>query len=207
MSVAEKVKQRILRLEKGIPFSIKSFYTLGTISAVQKAFSRLSKEKVVIRVAKGYYARPKTLKSVPFMQIKPSAQKVASKWAKENGYILVRQGIEEAYRLGWQTQAPVKRVYWTTGPSRTFRIGREVVEVRHITKQKLKWASKPEGSMLRALSAIKPESVTSRELRRSIKRLSLSKQKTKKLISNIVDMPINKAWKEKLVNFEKEQLA
>ena len=61
MSVAELVNNKLARMKRGAPFSIERFYTLGSVSAVQKKMSRLVKEGKVVRVAKGIYSRPKPL--------------------------------------------------------------------------------------------------------------------------------------------------
>ena len=55
--------------------------------------------------------------SVPSIKLTASAEQVAKKWAQQNGYKLVRQGVDSAYRLGFQTQAPIKTVFWTNGVS------------------------------------------------------------------------------------------
>ena len=154
-----KVTSRVNRMKRGVPFSITGFYSLGNHTSVQKALSRLAQEGVVERVSKGFYVRPKTLSSMPSIKATTSAEQVARVWAKEHGYKLVRQGQEAAYRLGLQTQAPMKTVYWSNGPSREFRIGNQVVEVRHIGAQKLRWVKEPVGSLLRGLLVTPPESV------------------------------------------------
>ena len=115
MSVAIKVSSRVDRMRRGVPFSITGFYSLGSKVAVQKAMSRLVQEGVLERVAKGFYVRPKPLPSMPSIKTTASADQVAKVWAKEHGYKLVTQGQESAYRLGFQTQAPMKKVYWTNG--------------------------------------------------------------------------------------------
>ena len=143
MSVALKVSNRVERMKRGVPFSITGFYALGNRTSVQKALSRLAQEGVVERVSKGIYVRPKPLPSMPSIKTTASAEQVAKVWAKEHGYKLVSQGQEAAYRLGLQTQAPMRTIFWSNGPSREFRIGNEVVEVRHITEQKLRWGNAP----------------------------------------------------------------
>ena len=69
MSVAELVNNKLARMKRGAPFSIERFYTLGSVSAVQKKMSRLVKEGKVVRVAKGIYSRPKPLIISPTMNI------------------------------------------------------------------------------------------------------------------------------------------
>ncbi|MBD2860251.1 hypothetical protein IB286_14715 [Spongiibacter sp. KMU-158] len=202
MSVAMKVASRINHMKRGIPFSITGFYSLGNRTSVQKAISRLAQEGVVERVSKGFYVRPKPLPSMPSIKTTTSAEQVAKVWAKENGYKLVSQGQEAAYRLGFQTQAPMKKVFWSNGPSREFRIGNQVVEVRHITKQKLRWENAPEGTLLRGLLVTPPESIEVSNLRKAVERLSLTPAETKAVVKKLTALPQLNAWQSKLEQLE-----
>lgn len=206
MFITERVRSRIQRMKRGIPFPINGFYSLGTETAVQKAMSRLAKEGVISRVSKGFYVRPKPLKSLPSVSATTSAEQVARAWAKVNGYKLVHQGYEAAYRLGFQTQAPMKSIFWSNGPSRQFKIGNEVVEVRRISEQKLRWPGSPEGALLRSLSVLSPETLEWPELRNAFNRLNLSETESKAVLSKVRNALLNNAWREKLGMFE-QQLA
>ncbi|QEY17817.1 hypothetical protein D0C16_18560 [Cellvibrio sp. KY-GH-1] len=202
MSVAQKVLARLNRMQRGVPFPIGSFYELGSETSVQKAFSRLVKEGVVARVSKGFYARPKPLPSLPSIKTTASANEVARAWAKKHGYKLVSQGLESAYRLGFQTQAPMKAVYWSNGPSREFKIGNQIVEVRHIAERKLRWENKPEGALLRGLLVTPPQSVEVSDLKRAVQRLSLSASEVKMITRKLSSLPQLSEWKSKLQQLE-----
>ena len=203
MSVAQKVLAKLNRVQRGVPFPIDSFYELGSETSVQKAFSRLAKEGVVARVSKGFYARPKPLASLPSIKTTASANEVARAWAKKHGYKLVSQGLESAYRLGFQTQAPMKAVYWSNGPSREFKIGNQVVEVRHTAERKLRWGNKPEGALLRGLSVTPAEAVEMNTLTAAFKRLSLTDAQAKSVIHKLLESPLPKPWQMKLESFER----
>lgn len=202
MSVAMKVSSRVNHMKRGVPFSITGFYSLGNRTSVQKAMSRLAQEGVVERVSKGFYVRPKPLPSMPSIKTTASAEQVAKVWAKEHGYKLVSQGQEAAYRLGFQTQAPMKTVYWSNGPSREFRIGNQVVEVRHISGQKLRWEKEPEGTLLRGLLVTPPESVEVSGLKKAVQRLSLTPVETRSVVKKLSSLPLLNAWQEKLQQLE-----
>lgn len=204
MSVSESVNNRVLRMKLGVPFSIHGFYKLGSLTSVQKAMSRLAKEGVVARVSKGFYVRPKPLVSIPSIKTTASAEQVAKVWAKENGYKLVRQGQEAAYRLGLQTQAPIKSIYWTNGPAREFKIGNERVQVKHISEKKLRWAGKPEGALLRSLIVMSPESVELASIKTAIKRLSLTGQEAVSILHKLSELVVLQNWRHKLQEFERQ---
>ncbi|WP_409523309.1 DUF6088 family protein [Nitrincola sp. MINF-07-Sa-05] len=195
-------------MKRGVPFSITGFYSLGSRASVQKAISRLALEGVVERVSKGFYVRPKPLPSMPSIKTTASAEQVAKAWAKEHGYKLVSQGQEAAYRLGLQTQAPMKTVYWSNGPSREFRIGNQVVEVRHISDQKLRWEKEPAGALLRGLLVTPPESVEVSGLKKAVQRLSLTPAEIKAVVKKLSSLPLLNAWQSKLEQLEQlEQTA
>lgn len=207
MSVSALVANRISRMKRGTPFSIEGFYSLGSTTSVQKAMSRLAKEKVIVRVAKGIYSRPKPLKSIPSIKITAKAEEVAKTWARTHHYKMVPQGLEAAYRLGLQTQAPMKSVYWTTGPTREFRVGNEVVKVHHMTKSKLQWENKPEGTLLRSLLTLSPEHTSESLLTNAFKRLHLSEEEALKVISKLQKNAMLAMWKNKLENVERSLIS
>jgi hypothetical protein len=207
MSISVLVSNRVSRMKRGIPFSIEKFYTLGTTTSVQKAMSRLAKQGIIVRVAKGIYSRPKPLASFPSIKITAKAEDVAKTWARTNHYKLVPQGLEAAYRLGMQTQAPIKSVYWTTGPSREFKIGNEVVQVKHTTATKLRWENKPEGTFLRGLLSLSPEHTSVSTLKTAIKRLNLREDESIHVIHALSQSPILKMWRSKLNQLKSSQIS
>lgn len=207
MSISILVANRVSRMKRGTPFSIEGFYSLGTITAVQKAMSRLAKKNIIVRVAKGIYSRPKPLKSIPSIKITAKAVEVAKTWARTHQYKIVPQGLEAAYRLGMQTQAPMKSVYWTTGPTREFKIGNEVVQVRHTAKSKLQWENKPEGTLLRGLLALSPTHTSESSLKNALIRLQLTDNETLKVISKLQKNTMLAMWKLKLENVERSLLS
>lgn len=197
MSVHQKVSNRVNRIKRGTPFSINGFYSLGSRTSVQKALSRLAKEGIIERVSKGFYARPKPLENIPSIKVTANAEQVAKSWAKENGYKLVPQGLEDFYHLGLQNQAPMKTIFWSNGPSRTFKIGNQVVYVRYTTENKLRWANKTEGTILRDLLSMSPASVGISELSIAFKRSNIEPSKVHQTIEKLARIPQLQAWESK----------
>ena len=202
LSVSALVANRLSRMKRGVPFSIENFYSLGTTTSVQKAMSRLAQTGEVVRVAKGFYSRPKPLPSIPSIKITAKAEDVAQTWARTHHYKIAPQGLESAYRLGMQTQAPVKAVYWTTGPSREFHVGHQTVQVKHTTETKLQWINKPEGTLLRGLLSLSPEHTSVATLLMAIKRLNLLENEAIEVIRKLSNSPILKMWHSKLHQLE-----
>lgn len=199
VSVAALVNNKLDRMKRGVPFSIENFYSLGSASAVQKTMSRLTEAGRLVRVAKGIYSRPKPLASIPNIKVTAKAEDVVKTWAKTYRYKIVPQGIESAYRLGMQTQAPIKVIYWTNGASREFRIGNELITVKHVCESKLRWANQPIGSFYRGLLSLSPEFTPISSLQQAAKRLGLSDLETKKFLDKLQTEPMLKEWKPKLI--------
>ncbi len=93
-------------------------------------------------------------------------------------------------------------MYWSNGPSREFRVGNQVVEVRHISRQKLRWEKAPEGTLLRGLLVTPPESVEVSGLKKAFQRLSLSPLETRSVLHKLRSLPLLNAWQGKLQQFE-----
>ncbi len=202
MSAFSKVAARLSRMQRGKSFNIEGFYSLGTLTAVQKAMSRLAQAGEVVRVSKGYYVRPKPLKAMPAIKVTTSARELAHTWAKNHSYSLVPQGLEAAHRLGLQQQAPMKTIYWSSGPTRTFKIGNEVVEIKHRAKKVLRWPNKPEGALLRGLLALAPGEVAESDILLAFKRLSLATPEAIKVVQKLRNQALPPAWQSKLAHCE-----
>jgi len=202
MSVSEQVLNRVHRMRRGEPFPIRGFYPLGSHTSVQKALSRLVKKGEVVRASKGFYVRPKPLPSLPSIKTTTSAEQIAKAWARERGYKLVNQGQDAAYRLGFQTQAPMKTVFWSDGPSREFKVGHQVVEIRHTSKQKLRWPKKPEGILLRGMLVTPPEAVEPEDLKKAVQRLALTPDQTQDIVGKLLTFPMLNKWTSNLITLK-----
>lgn len=207
MSVSELVSTRVQRMAKGTPFAASGFYALGSVTSVQKALSRLTQQGELVRVAKGLYVRPKPLKHLPSIKVAANAEDVAMTWAKINGYKLVPQGLEAAYRLGLQTQAPVKAVFWTSGPSRDFKVGNQLVRVVHTADTKLRWSKQPIGTLYRGLLSMSAEHTSVAMLQQAIRRLGLDSGQAHAVLQTLQSVPLLGAWRNKLRQVQQEFLA
>ncbi|TDF42376.1 hypothetical protein EYS14_06025 [Alteromonadaceae bacterium M269] len=202
MSVSSLIFKKLLRLKRGTPFSIESFYSLGTTTAVQKAMSRLTQKGEIVRVDKGIYVRPKHIESIPFVKVTAKAEDVAKVWAKRRGYELVPQGLESAYRLGLQTQAPLKVIYWSSGPSRIFRVENQVVQIKHTANSKLQWPNKPEGELLRGLMFVSVKHTTTQQLEAALRRLNISREEKLIVVDKLIKCRSLSLWKHKLIKLK-----
>ncbi|WP_146029476.1 DUF6088 family protein [Vibrio diazotrophicus] len=183
-TVLQKIENKIKYIKKGTLFSIRNYYHLGSESSVHIAFGKLIQDGIIFRMQRGIYCRPKRLKSIPSIITLASANQLAHFCSRENKSKLLPQGMEEAYRLGFQTQMPVRTVYWTNNMNREFKVGNQVVVVKKVEDKLLKWGNKPAGRLLRALSTF-TRRPSDKKLKEAFSRLQLSEDEGHKLIINI----------------------
>lgn len=165
MSVAESINQRVLRMQRGEPFTNTRFLKLGSRSAVDKALSRLVEEGVIQRVARGVFMRPKKSRFVG--NVMPDVSRVIKVIAKDHGETLQVHGAEAARRFKLSTQMPTTPVYYTSGPSREIRVGNLKVKLIHTTShRKLQHAGKKPGLALSALWYLGKDNINAEVVRR-----------------------------------------
>jgi hypothetical protein len=149
MSTAETIRNRVLRVRRGEPFTNTRFLKLGSRASVDKTLSRLVEEGVIQRIARGVFVRPK--KSRFIGSVMPDVAKVVAVMARDHGETIQVHGAEAARRFKLSTQVPTTPVFYTSGPSRELKVGNLIVKLRHVSHRKLHLAGKRPGLALSAL--------------------------------------------------------
>lgn len=152
--VSHAILAETARLPEGAPITAKALLHLGERAAVDQALSRLVKRGQLIRAARGIYVRPVTSR---FGTRAPSVERVVEAVAQSKNETVAPQGAAAANHLGLTTQVPMRSVYLTSGPSRTLRLGKQIVELRHAERWKLTLAGRLAGEAVRALAWAGPE--------------------------------------------------
>jgi hypothetical protein len=164
------IRQHIATVTAGEPFTSSSLLRFGSRASVDQALSRLSKAGTITRVTRGVFVRPKQNRYVG--EVPPEPYKVAEAIAASRGELLQISGAEAARQLQLTTQVPVGAVYYTTGPTRTFSIGKLPVKMKHTSRHKLSSASGPAGVAIVALHYLGKEKVTPQVIETLRRRLS-----------------------------------
>jgi hypothetical protein len=150
--------QRILananQLPEGGVFSPKEFLHLGNRAAVDQTFTRLVKEKKLVRVGRGLYTLPLQGR---FGTRPPSPERLLAALAGKTGETMVSHGAAAANRLGLTTQVPICEIFLTSGRSRTLRFGSRVLKIKHAPPMQLLLGKSSGGDLLRALAWLGPE--------------------------------------------------
>ena len=150
MSIAKTIRKRVLQTPKARPFTTKRFIHLGSRSAVDQALSRLVREGVIQRIIPGVFARPGSSKYIKGA-VMPGAREVVKAIAKARGDIVQMQGAEAALYMRLSNQVPMKDIFFTSGPSREFKLGNLPVTLKHVPPRKLQLAGTHPGMALTAL--------------------------------------------------------
>ena len=149
----ERLSEAILRYAEnqpeGAPVLAKGLLHLGNRAAVDQVLSRLVRRGTLLRAGRGVYVLPVESR---FGRRAPSVEKTIEGLAAARGERITNSGAMAANVLGLTAQLPVKRVFLTSGPSRTLTLGRERVELRHAPPWQLALPGRRAGEAVRALA-------------------------------------------------------
>lgn len=147
--LTQAILEHVAKLPEGGSVSAKALLHLGSRAAVDQALSRLARRDQLIRAGRGLYVR--SIES-RFGKRPPSVEHVVRALAASTEETIVSHGAAAANALGLTTQAPIREVYLTSGPSRQLKLGANTVELRHAPKWQLTLANSSAGEAIRALA-------------------------------------------------------
>ncbi|MCY4243315.1 MAG: DUF6088 family protein [Rhodobacter sp.] len=143
------MKQRIVGKGRGAIFAPSDFLDIGSRASVDQALSRLADQGVIRRLTRGLYDYPR--QSPRFGPLAPSADEIARAVARKDNQVLQPSPAMAANLLGLSTQAPSNPTYMTDGPTRTKKIGRQVIQFRNASQKTLVGAGSKTGTVFQAL--------------------------------------------------------
>lgn len=149
MSTSQSIRERIATLPAGEPFTPAPFAGLGSRASIDQALMRLTNEGTIERLGRGIYNLPRISRFG--LKAMPTPEAVAQTVAARDGASIEIHGAEAARRFGFSTQMPAQPVFYTTGSSRTVRLGKLLVRLQHVAARKLALAGRPAGQALSAL--------------------------------------------------------
>lgn len=149
-SVSHLVTQRVKRLRRGRPFSIRCLAELGSSSAISKAVAQLVRGGELVRVYRGIYMRPKTSQYTGRVR-RPGLWDLLSLIARQRRWRLQIHGADAVRRFGLSTQMPVMPIYYTSGPSRSLFIEKAEIRLVHAAPMVMQCAGTRVGVAISAL--------------------------------------------------------
>lgn len=159
MSIPSQITTLINEKPPGQPFTNSGFLHLGPRSSINRAFSRLVKLNVIVRITRGVYVLPKQNRYIG--NVMPDVHDVLKVIAEQSGETIQLHGAEAARRLKLSSQVPVIPIFYTSGRSRQINIGKLAVALKHASQRKLQLAGTGAGLALVALWFLGSREVTS----------------------------------------------
>jgi len=126
------------------------FLDLGSRAAVDQALSRLVRQGLLARPARGLFAVRRKSERLG-IDLPAKLDEVVGALARRAGATVAPSGATFANQLGLSTQVPMRATFQTSGRARRYQIGGVTVELRHVSPRRLA-ASSPRN--LAVLSAI-----------------------------------------------------
>jgi hypothetical protein len=186
-SIDNKLLSRMYGAGKGSVFTQGGFLDLGSRAAVDKALSRLAQKGTLRRLARGLYDYPRTHPDLGVLAPDPDrvARAIAGKFATR----LQPSGAYATNLLGLSEQVPAKVVFLTDGPSRTVKIGRQEIRLRHTTPRNMAAAGRLSGLVMQAFRHLGQTHITPERIEH-LKRTLPAKERQRLL----KDLRLAPAW-------------
>ena len=184
-------------------FFVDDFIDIASYKTVSKALERLVENKVLVRVAKGIYAR---YKEDPLLGVLlPTTEDIAKAIAKRDQAQIIPTGSYALNALGLSTQIPMNVVYLTDGTPREIKVGQKTIQFKKTTPKNLAAKGKISSLVIQALKAIGKDKVTGNEKKKILK--LLKEENTEDLKHDIRLAPewIRKIMREALNNTDRIQ--
>ncbi len=136
-------------MPEGTPVTAAAFLHLADRETISRTLRALAKGGVILRAAHGVYLAPVVSR---FGRHAPHAHLFIHQLAAQSGEAIAPFGAACANALGLTTQVPVKIVYWTSGRTRSYELGKLTVYLQHVPDWQLVLWDEPPGELVRALA-------------------------------------------------------
>jgi hypothetical protein len=145
------------KMPEGTPVTAAAFLHLADRETISRTLCALAKCGEVFRVSRGVYVA--TIIS-RFGRQGPGVHLFIVQLAKHSGDAIAPFGATYANRLGLTTQVPMHMVFWTSGITRSYKMGKLVIQLQHVPAWHLVLWNEPEGELVRALAWAGPSEVS-----------------------------------------------
>lgn len=122
-SVKDNIAERIAKGGRGRAILIQDMEKVADYESVKKAFQRLTKEGMLIRIAHGIYWYPKYDTELGLGLLLPSLDEIAMAIAKRDKIRIAPTAPFAQNALGLSTQLESNTVYFTDGVGRRIKVG------------------------------------------------------------------------------------
>jgi len=170
----DRIIARIKAKGRGWIFTPKDFLDLGSRAAVDQTLLRLTKDGnqslKIRRLARGLYDYPRTHPVMGLLS--PDPDTVARALAKRSGSRLMLSPSKAANMLGLSTQVPAQTVYLTDGRSKTVKVGKQIIRLKHAAPSKMVFADSPKATVMQALRSVGQANISDRVVKQIARAVS-----------------------------------
>lgn len=135
ISTEKRIEEHINLAQGGTIFFPADFEEYGSTEAINIALHRLTKRRLIKRLAFGIYAKPTISQLVG--EVFPPAEEIAKAIARRDNARLLPTGAYALNMLGLSTQVPMKLVYLTDGAARTVKLGKVTILLKKASPKKM----------------------------------------------------------------------
>jgi hypothetical protein len=161
-SVHSQIINKIYSQKKKKVIFPADFKNIGSPDAIRKSFSRLEKNGILKRLARGIYLIPK--KDPVLGILYPSTEEIAQRIARRDRIRIMPTAMYALNRLGLSTQVPMNVIYLTDGASRRIKIGKGVITLKKTAPWKLALKGKISRLVILALMELGKRNITGEDL-------------------------------------------
>lgn len=132
----KQIRNRIQESSQGSVFITSDFLDIANTQVVNQALSRLTKEKLILRVMRGIYEFPKYSEFLEEF-VAPDPNKVAEAIARNYGWTIVPNGNTALNQLGLSTQVPSVWSYVSDGTYKSYKYDHISIEFKRTTNREI----------------------------------------------------------------------
>ncbi len=164
------ILNRVRGSGRGSVFSPVDFLDLAGRASVDQALCRLVKRGVLRRLRRGLYDYPRTSSRLGILA--PSVDQIVNTIARRTGDTVRPSAAHVANMFHLTTQVPARPVFDTSGPSRTLKVGHQIIVLRHRSARQLPARATAAGNAIRALQFLGADGISQQALDRLAAKLS-----------------------------------
>ncbi len=182
MNYKQEILNKIKNFESNQVFIASDFFDIAGYQTVRSSLNRLVKDKVIIRVMKGIYFKPKYIELIKEYE-SPSANEVANAIARKYNWTIAPSGNTALNLLGLSTQVPAKWTYVSDGRYASFTFSNATIEFKHRSNRDISKMSALTAIAIQSIKAIGKNKITSKQIDYLRKKLT-EKEKSELLIDS-----------------------
>lgn len=168
-SVDSLILDRVKKRRPGWVFTPTDFKDLGSRDAVATALKRHKQAGLIRQVARGLYDVPR--KHAMFGVLLPDLDAVIEAIKRRDAVRLQPTGAYAANLLGLTEQVPMRVVFLTDGPQRSFKLGNLSISFKNTTPRNMATAGRISGLVIQAMRWMGRDNIDDSTVKRLRKKL------------------------------------